>query len=186
MIRKFILLVIGLSLSILVGCSQNYIDMAYIKVPSSVVLVGNKNKAEIDKLVQDLKKLKQNDNNYKQQSIPLVGRIADLTKEESMEISDKEFISKITTEIKNKKGISTNFLDTKYVSNNAIYDVKLEYDGINISDGQMKEGYIPDIYIYDDGTAITTKYDSNSNLIAVKVILDKSIIDYIKNYYQTH
>lgn len=180
------LLIIILGCSIFIGCSKGNIDMTYIKEPSGIVLVGDKNKTEIDKIKEDLKSLKQNSNNYKQQSVALIGRMAKLTNEASIEITDKEFINKIISEIKNKKGIAADFNDKNYVSNNAAYDMQFKYAGTNITEEKIKEGFIPDLYLYSDGTVMAAKYDSKSDLIAVKVSLDKETTNYIKEYYDTH
>ncbi|MGY0372917.1 hypothetical protein [Clostridium sp. JNZ J1-5] len=151
---------------VLLGCSKSHIDMSYLKTPSSIDLINNKND-EINSIKKELKKLDESGN------------------------KNEEFITKIINKIKSSPGSAITY-GIKYESNNAIYNLHLNYSDIEITEDNIedivKEGYVFSIWILEDGKAVTAKYDLNSpnKMSTVGIVLDNETLNYIKEYYNSN
>lgn len=183
--KKLFLVVIATLLSFsLFGCAKSNVDMSYLKIPTSINLVDNQN-GKVNLIKKELKNLK-NNNKDKESQDKLLRELFVAVEESTVKIDDKEFINKI----KNSSGsVITN--GTKYASNKALYDLQLNYNDIKVNENNgvdlIKEGYVFNIWIYEDKMAGITKYDetAQNKAIIVGVTLDDDTFSYIKEYYNS-
>lgn len=172
---------------VLFGCSKQDINISYLKMPSSIDLIDNKND-EINSIKKEFKNLDKGNAKYQELSNKLLGDLSTATNKFTLKINDNEFITKIINKIKGGSGFAV--IDgTKYISNNAIYHLHLSYSDIKVTGDNtetlLKEGYVSDIWIFEDGMAMLPKYDLNASnkITAVGVSLDNETLNYLKEYY---
>lgn len=175
---------------VLLGCSKSHIDMSYLKTPSSIDLINNKND-EINSIKKELKKLDENGNKNEELKNKLLRDLGTSIDKFTVKINDEEFITKIINKIKSSPGSAITD-GTKYESNNAIYNLHLNYSDIEITEDNIedlvKEGYVFSIWIFEDGKALTAKYDLNApnKMSTVGIVLDNETLNYIKEYYNSN
>jgi len=174
---------------LLFGCVKSNIDMTFLKTPSSIDLTDYQD-AKVNSIKEELKNLNKSNNKDEEVKNKLLSELGSTFDNSTVQINDKQFINKIINKIKDSSG-SKIINGHKYASNKALYDLHLNYSHIKITENNImdliKEGYISDIWVFEDKLAVISKYDENAQnkIMMVGVTLDDDTFSYIKEYYKS-
>lgn len=163
-------------------------NLNFIKSPDIVAIMGNQHEAEIVELNAEYTKLQQtNASQDEQQKV-----LAELQSYSSdiLQLNDKKFIDTVVTGIKNGEGIINENTIMKPKSGR-IYNIQFGYNSAlptqTMADlvNNLKSGYIPNVYIFPNDTAVLPMYNEKEKTLVSTVLVHvgEDTIKYINDYY---
>lgn len=185
----FILVLIGM-IGLNTGFFNEKVDMSNIKIPDAFLMMGNQDEEQMTNLQTQLQKLQKIPGAEEKQN-KISNELQQIAIKDTIQSYDKAFLTKLFGDIQKATG---------YVNNNTIlkprsgrvyamqfgYNNGLTQNSMDDLINNLKEGYIPQIYIFPNDTVLVPMYSekSSNKVSTVEVKLSEELVSYIDSYYQ--
>lgn len=191
MLKKIILflLVAAGMIALNAGFLNRKADISIVKQPQAIQIFGNQDADQLNALQAKLQKLQAKSSTSKEAQ-NVSSQLQALVTKDTVQTADQEFISKIMKIFKSKKAIINNgfIMQPRSGSLYSIqfgYNVQLQQDTLDEMAQNIKNGYLPDIYLYPNDLVLMPFYDEKgqSSMSTIEVRADEDTIKAITDFY---
>lgn len=191
MVKKsvlFLIVLVGM-IALNTGFFNKKSDLNVVKAPSVVAIMGNQHELQIAQLHDKITKLQQKSGTDK--DIEAINQVLQqIAALDTVQTNDAQFITKLMAVFKNKKAV----IDNGYImrpKSGALYSFQFGYN-VNLPQqstedmvNNLKQGYIPNFYLFPNNMLLMPLYDKDqdSSISTAEIRLDDNTVKYFVDFY---